>query len=182
MNCSLNIKRQKWVDHKFNLGIDPGWSYNIVTRISDIGLRCRHHCGQLTDALLSTRVNEAWSIKEHIGHLIDLEELHINRLKQFEELEDDLIGADMSNRKTEETDHNAEKLADLIARLSDERERLIFQFYKLNTESLNHFALHPRLRVKMRPVDLLYFIGEHDDHHLTSIIHLREALGNQASG
>jgi len=30
-------------------------------------------------------------------------------------------------------------------------------------------ATHPRLKVKMTPVDLAFFDAEHDDHHLLKI-------------
>ncbi len=29
------VKRQTWVDHVFNFGIDIGWQNNILTRIRD---------------------------------------------------------------------------------------------------------------------------------------------------
>jgi hypothetical protein len=37
-------------------------------------------------------------------------------------------------------------------------------------------ALHPRLKVNMRLVDMLYFQAEHDDYHLTRISELRRSL------
>ncbi|NOT35790.1 MAG: hypothetical protein HOP11_00260 [Saprospiraceae bacterium] len=94
----LKISRQKWTDHKFNFGIDVGWSQNIITRISDIGMRCQYHCDSLSDEMLSTRYDQKWSIKENIGHLIDLEELHLKRIIQFKSLETELIATDMSNQ------------------------------------------------------------------------------------
>jgi hypothetical protein len=33
-------------------------------------------------------------------------------------------------------------------------------------------ALHPRLNLPMRVIDLIYFIAEHDDHHLARITDL----------
>jgi len=169
----LQFSRQRWVNHQFNFGIDVGWSQNIITRISDIGIRCQYHCNGLSEELLSTRHNQEWSIKEHIGHLIDLEELHLHRINQFKNLNTELTAADMSNRKTEVSNHNDKLLKDLIAELIVERESLIHQYQSLPLESLDHFALHPRLHVNMRPVDLLFFIGEHDDHHLSTIIQLK---------
>ena len=176
MKVKLDITRQKWVDHKFNLGIDPGWSHNVITRISDIDVRCEHHCAGLSDEELSTRLNDKWSIKEHIGHLIDLEELHINRIIQFKNLKNNLDAADMSNKKTEASNHNDRSLKDLISELVTEREELIRQFQALNEECMNHAAMHPRLKVEMKPVDLMFFVGEHDDHHLTSIRKIKKKL------
>ncbi|MBK7966141.1 MAG: DinB family protein [Bacteroidetes bacterium] len=170
----LQFSRQKWVHHQFNLGIDVGWSQNIITRISDIGMRCQYHCEELSDIMLSTSHDQEWSIKEHIGHLIDLEELHLQRIDQFKDLKTELTAADMSNQKTKASNHNDKPLKDLIAELIIEREKLIHQYLSLSLESINHSSHHPRLNVKMKPVDLLFFIGEHDDHHLTSILEIKK--------
>jgi hypothetical protein len=35
--------------------------------------------------------------------------------------------------------------------------------------------LHPRLKQPMRLVDHLYFVAEHDDHHLATIREMMEA-------
>jgi DinB superfamily len=176
MKTELNFSRQKWVEHKFNFGIDVGWSQNIITRISDIGIRCQYHCDGLSNEMLSTRHDQHWSIKEHIGHLIDLEELHQYRINQFKDFKAELNAADMSNKRTADANHNNKLLKDLISELIFEREKLILEFQSLSVESLNHYSLHPRLNVKVRPVDLLFFIGEHDDHHLTSIIEIKNKL------
>jgi len=36
---------------------------------------------------------------------------------------------------------------------------------------------HPRLKTPMRLVDHLYFVAEHDDHHLARIWELVNAVG-----
>jgi uncharacterized damage-inducible protein DinB len=163
------MKRQPWTAHVFNLDIDPGWIYNILTRVEDTELRLRHYCKELDDAHLSLQTNGAWSIKEHIGHLIDLEELHLNRLKEFADLKVVLTGADMSNAKTEAAAHNERAITDLLDEFSQTRKELAQAYKALPEQSLFHKAMHPRLKVLMRPVDLMYFIAEHDDHHLATI-------------
>ncbi len=114
--------------------------------------------------------------KEHIGHLIDLEELHLFRISEFMELKPELTAADMANLKTENANHNDKSLKNIISELINEREKLIHNFLSLGTEALNHSSLHPRLKVKIKPVDLLFFIGEHDDHHLTTIIQIKNKI------
>ena len=78
------IPRQQWTDHIFSLDIDPGWAGNILTRVRDTEIRLHHYCKHLDDAQLSMKPDGGWSIKEHIGHLIDLELLHHGRLKELE--------------------------------------------------------------------------------------------------
>ena len=169
-------RRQEWKDHVFHFGIDIGWTQNVMSRIQDSAFRIVHHTMNIDDTLLSKRLDGKWSIKEHVGHLIDLEQLWINRFKQFEKLLPELIAADMSNQKTENENHNNKSIQTLIETFKEERKKLITTFDELSDEAIHHFSFHPRFKVKMRPIDLLFFIAEHDDHHLTSIVQLKEAF------
>lgn len=168
--------RQAWVEHTFNLPGEPQWGHNIATRVSDVAIRCQHHLAGLSDHQLSQRPEDQWSIKEHVGHLIDLEQLHMHRLNQFAEMKKELVAADMSNTLTESNDHNAATVEHLIAELGDKRKALIEQFWSLTEASMLHSAFHPRLRVQMKPVDILFFAGEHDDHHIASMLELKLQL------
>jgi len=42
----------------------------------------------------------------------------------------------------------------------------------LEPESFARVAIHPRLNIPMRLVDMLYFQAEHDDYHLARISEL----------
>lgn len=163
------IKREPWVNHKFNLGIDIGWTQNIMSRISDTILRIQHHTSGLSDDQLSRIMDGKWSIKKHVGHLIDLEELWVNRFLQFEELVPELVYADMTNQKTEQADYNSQSIQSLIENFKYERQKLIDTYQSLSDKAIYHQAFHPRIKVLMRPVDLLFFVAEHDDHHITSM-------------
>lgn len=173
------MKRQKWTDHNFNLGIDPGWTANVLIRVQDTEIRLKYHCVNLTDPQLSYKPEGAWSIKEHIGHLIDLEELHHHRIKQFTGFNAELSAADMSNAKTEAGQHNKRTLDALLTDFAKARTNFITDFLSLSEASLNHAALHPRLKIPMKPVDLLFFVAEHDDHHLATIMEIIRVKGEQ---
>ena len=85
---------------------------------------------------------------------------------------DTLDAADLSNRKTNEANHNARKLAKILAEFHAERVCLLDRaekFRQLQPTLLTHAKLHPRLRQPMRVVGHLYFVAEHDDHHLARI-------------
>lgn len=166
--------RQKWTAHRFNLDIHPGWSHNILTRVTDTVVRLRHHCDHMSEAELTLKPDGGWSIKEHIGHLIDLEELHHKRLVEFSELRQELSGADMLNIKTEKADHNSSSMQNLLNEFNESRVEFLETFRLLPKNSLEHLAMHPRLKVPMKPVDLLFFVAEHDDHHLTSILEIKQ--------
>lgn len=167
------IPRQKWTAHIFNLGLDPGWSTNVLTRIYDTAIRISHHCQNLTDQQLSFKPNGAWSIKEHLGHLIDLEDLHTGRLREFAEYKAELTGADMSNARTEAANHNEQSLESLMSDFKQGREEFVATYMSLDDQCHQHIAMHPRLKAAMKPVDLLFFVAEHDDHHITSMLEIK---------
>lgn len=169
-------QRQQWTDHVFPFGIDTGWSQNIRTRVADTPMRLRHHTNNLSTAQLTQQLSGQWSMQEHIGHLIDLETLHTGRLQQFAALVPELTAADMSNAATEAANHNTTSIADLLQHFSAARKKLLQTFDALSEASLQHEAFHPRLKIMMRPVDILFFAAEHDDHHLTTMLEIKQAL------
>ncbi len=162
------MQRTPWVERKFTMDFPVGWIHNILERLYGTASRLTELVSSLSDEQLSD-VDSGWSIKEHIGHLFDLEFLHIERIRQFKNRETDLTGADMSNRRTNESNHNLVEVNKLISDFQVERQRLINEFDALTDNDHYFESLHPRLKVKMRPIDLAYFTAEHDDHHLASI-------------
>lgn len=170
------MKRQPWTSHIFNLNIHPGWAANIMTRVQDTEIRIQHYCKDLSDTQLSFQSQGGWSIKEHIGHLIDLEVLHHQRIAEFAILKTELSAADMSNAQTEAANHNSKSFENLLNAFRSARNAFITEFEALPESSLQHQAMHPRLKVPMKPVDLLFFVAEHDDHHLATILALKKIV------
>jgi DinB superfamily len=74
--------------------------------------------------------------------------------------------ADSENRVTESADHRAAPIAKILNRLRDGREGLVFRLEGLTEDEVVRAAFHPRLQQLMSLVDWLYFLAEHDDHHL----------------
>jgi hypothetical protein len=60
-------------------------------------------------------------------------------------------------------------LADILADFRKARLRLVDRVAELEPELFARSMLHPRLKQPMRLVDHLYFVAEHDDHHLAKI-------------
>ncbi len=92
------MERTKWVDRKFSFDIPEGWLLNILTRLEGTIVRLKSLTTTLSDAQLSEKPNGEWSIKEHIGHLLDLEEIHLGRIYDFIDRKAILSAADMSNQ------------------------------------------------------------------------------------
>jgi hypothetical protein len=167
------MQRTKWVDRKFNLDIPPGWMPNVLERLYGTTGRIIELTFGLSEEQASSRAEDKWSIKEHIGHLTDLEELHEGRVDDFIARRELLRAADMNNAKTEKAAHNAATSDQLINDFRNARMRLIRRLQELDDDIQGFQSLHPRLQVMMRPVDMAFFTAEHDDHHLASI---REAI------
>ncbi len=114
---------------------------------------------------------DGWSVKEHAGHLYDLEELWWKRLQDFLDRKEILSFADITNIKTKEAGHNGKSLEQLMQQFTMERQRMLEAVYYFDKLTLALTSIHPRLQ-SMRLIDSLFFVAEHDDHHVTAISNL----------
>ena len=112
---------------------------------------------------------DGWSVKEHVGHLYDLEELWWRRLQDFLDRKEILSPADLTNTKTKEAGHNEKTLEGLMQQFTIERQRILETIYGFDKGTLGLLSIHPRLQRPMRLIDSLYFVAEHDDHHIAVI-------------
>jgi len=161
------MKQLKWTDRKFDFGFRKEYLPFMLERIKATPPRIEEMIKNYSEEKLAQQVNGQWSVKQHIGHFIDLEELHQARVEQFKKGFAELRAADMQNKKTYEADHNARKTADLLAELRKVRAHFITSIEEIEEAKLEHKALHPRLQNQITITDLVYFVGEHDNHHLT---------------
>jgi hypothetical protein len=81
----------------------------------------------------------------------------------------ELKTADLSNRKTHEAGHNQRRIEDILMEFRKARLRLVDRLGDFEPDLFARSIPHPRLRTPMRLVDHLYFVAEHDDHHLARI-------------
>jgi hypothetical protein len=162
-------ERSRWTDRKFTFGLPTGWLPNIIERLRGTPYRLREITSHLNEALGSSKSQNAWSIKQHIGHLSDLEELHEGRLDDILEGKKMLRAADMTNARTNSADHNKKSLMLLLMDFSTKRQHFIQRLESFDPLHAETKAIHPRLRSHMRVVDIAFFTAEHDDHHLASI-------------
>src|ERR1700675_397330 len=117
------------------------------------------------DALI-WKPGEKWSAQEHAGHLADLEPLWMARVDDYIKGASQLAVADLSNRKTSEAQHNRRPIDEILAEFRSTRSRLVGGVERIDPAIFARASLHPRLKTPMRLVDHLYFVAEHDDHHL----------------
>ena len=160
------MKHTPWLERKFVFDYPVTHAPFFLERLRGIYPRLKAMTEGLSDARLSGRKGDAWSLKEHIGHLADLEILHDSRIDDFLQGKEVLKPADMSNQATNEAHHNERTIESLLDHFKNVREAFIGRLENLDDEIYSRTALHPRLKVPMRLVDMIYFVTEHDDHHL----------------
>ncbi|HEY0005406.1 MAG TPA: DinB family protein [Pyrinomonadaceae bacterium] len=168
------VRRIAWIERKFSFDFPVGMFPNILERVRGTPARLEDLTRSLSKEILTRRDGKRWSIQEHAGHLLDLGALDLGRLDDFEAGRETLRAADMENRRTYEADHNRGQMADILKAFRAERAEFVRRLEEYDEEFVARAALHPRLKIRMRVVDLCFFISEHDDHHLSSI---RELIG-----
>ncbi len=167
------MDRYIWVERKFEFAL-PAWMFpNTVERVRGGPARLEESIRELSDAVLTQRIDDRWSIKEHAGHLYDLESLWARRLDELCEGATQLTAWEETNRATNEANHNANALDAILSRFRRARTLWVERLDNLGDNVIERTALHPRLQKPMRTIDLVYFVAEHDDHHLAEINRLK---------
>lgn len=162
-----------WLKKQFVFDTDPKMLPLLIERLRGTHLRLLDRTERIIEQDLTKKVKGKWSINEHVGHLLDMEELWEKRIEDYKKPSKFLSPADMQNKKTENAQHNAVPTKQLIAQFVLKRQHLIEQFESLADEQVSLKLHHQRLNVHMNAADTAYFIAEHDDHHLASITELR---------
>ena len=162
------IQPTPWVQRSFQFNVPIGLFPVIFSRLEGTIFRL-HSILLNADEDYCSRRSEGWSVKDQVGHLYDLEELWWTRLQDFQQGKELLTPADITNRRTTEAGHNEKTLEQLLQQFSIERQKMLEAAYGFDEQLLSRTALHPRLQQPMRVIDALYFVAEHDDHHIAAI-------------
>jgi hypothetical protein len=160
------VRQVAWLDREFNFDQPIGVFPSLLERLRGTSVRAKDLVAGRSEKMLAARVNETWSVKENLGHLIELCALDDRRLSEFLNAAEVLSPADVENRATEIADYRSVPIAEIVDRLSFGREALIARLEVLTEDQVGRIALHPRLQKHMRLLDWAYFLAEHDDHHL----------------
>lgn len=171
------VNQIKWMQRKFEFNSPPGMMPNLLERMAGTPVRIEDMITTTDDKILSAKPDNKWSVKEHIGHLTDIEELHEKRLQEILNGKTELTAADMSNKKTNEAGHSLRKATDLLGDFKRTRNEFVKKLEALNEDQILLSAMHPRLRQPMRIIDIAFFTAEHDDQHLAIIRRLLSSEG-----
>jgi uncharacterized damage-inducible protein DinB len=164
-----------WFERKFEFSFPLELHPNLLARLRGTPARLEEVLRGRPHEILITKPAEKWSAQEHAGHMLDLEPLWLARVGDYVAATDQLTPTDLKNRKTDEANHNARPLEEILTGFRAARKRLLQQVDELDASLFSRAIPHPRLKTPMRLVDHLYFVAEHDDHHLARIWELIEA-------
>ncbi|HSZ64182.1 MAG TPA: DinB family protein [Terriglobales bacterium] len=160
-----------WFERKFDFAFPVELHPNLRARLRGTPARLEEIIYGVDPEILvrKPQENDKWSAQEHAGHLADLETLWLARVDDYINNESPLTAADLTNRKTFAAQHNRRAVQEILAEFRSARAQLLGKLENIDRAMYARTALHPRLKTPMRLVDHLYFVAEHDDHHLAYI-------------
>jgi len=168
-----------WFERRFDFTFPAELLPNLLTRLRGTPARLDEMLRNRLQNTITDKPDGKWSAQEHAGHLLDLEPLWLARVNDFVAGSQGLTPTDLQNRRTDEAHHNAVPIEDILFNFRRHRIQLLNRIAQLQGSSDEAFTRtipHPRLKTPMRLVDHLYFVAEHDDHHLA---HIWQLIGNR---
>ena len=173
------MQRIKWTDRRFDFNFPAGIYPEMIERVRGTPARLEELLAGLSPETLTNQADGRWSMQENAGHLLDLEALVSQRIDEYLAGNTTLHAADMSNRKTYDASHNNVPVDTILKDFRAARYGIVQRLESLGPEIFARAALHPRLNVQMRLVDMLFFQAEHDDYHLARISELKRLVAKQ---
>jgi uncharacterized damage-inducible protein DinB len=171
------INRILWEERNFDFDFPPSLAPELLERLRGTPARLAERVELLPDELLEKRDGDKWSIKEHVGHLMDVEELFIGRLDDYDNGFAELRPAEMTGKKTFAANHNEADIKDILIGFREERGKLVSRLDELDEAGFARVAHHPRLNKPMRLCDMMLFEATHDDYHMVDITELIRKFG-----
>jgi uncharacterized damage-inducible protein DinB len=166
------MARTPWLSRKFDFSSSVDTLPALHDRLGLAPARLAEALRGHSQNALTRKPEGKWSAQEHAGHLADLEPLWLARVNDYIAGAARLTPADLTNRKTDEANHNGRPLSEILQEFRAAREGLLASVAQVDAAVFVRAILHQRLEVPMRLVDHLYFVAEHDDHHLAQIAEL----------
>lgn len=168
-----------WFARSFPFPVSAELIPNIASRLRGTPARLEELLRGIDPDLAKAKLEDNWSIQEHVGHLGDIEPLWLSRVENYVSGSNELTPTDLQNKQTDAANHNVQPLDQTLRRFRDARATLLRRVENLDIKSLTSSILHPRLHGPMGVSDHLYFVAEHDDHHLATIHSMLAILRSQ---
>ena len=163
------MSQMPWFERKFDFSFPVEELPKVCARLRSTPVRLEEEFRGRTLQTLVRKPDGKWSAQENAGHMLDLEPLWIVRIADYVNGSAQLTEADLTNRQTYEANYNAMPTFEIVVGFRTARDQLLKCVERVNPSLFAVPILHPRLKRPMRLVDHLYFVAEHDDHHLARI-------------
>src|SRR5216684_3526638 len=112
-----------WFERTFEFRFPVDHYPNLCIRLRGTPARLEEIVRGVPRDVLDRKPGDKWSAQEHVGHLLDLEPLWAARVDDFVAGGDTLTAADLRNRKTDEANHNARDIAEILTGFRAARRR-----------------------------------------------------------
>jgi hypothetical protein len=119
------IAQTAWSKRKFRFDQPIGVFPLLLEHLRGTPARAHERVALLSEDMPATRVNHKWSLKQHLGHVVDLQPLNDRCRKEFLNGAEVLSAAEVENRVTETAGHRDVPMASIIRRLTIGREDLV---------------------------------------------------------
>lgn len=153
-----------WFERNLKFGYPIEMLPYFLERLEGSIVRIQSKVKGVDDKILSTRLNDKWSIKQNIGHLAEVDEIANKRMDEM--VKEIPI---LSPAVFEPQDYNPWPIEKVLELFKTTRLKNLIKYKSIPEGDLLKSSLHPRLKVQMTPVDLAWFDAEHDDHHFLTI-------------
>lgn len=117
-----------------------------------------------------------WSIHEHAGHLLTIESLWIARLDDFVMKSETLRSWNENNTDTDAANFNEQRIVKILQDFTDIRKVHTEMLQEMEASATSLTCCHTRLGRTFTLADHVYFMTEHDLHHLQIIRHQLDAI------
>ena len=115
------------MERKFHFQVEENILPAIRERLLGTIPRLEYKLRDTPAEVQKRKPDEKWSIREQVGHLIDLEELWQGRIEDLSQGATDLRAWDLVNRQTFEAGHNERSLEQLLDQFSTVRRQTLTQ-------------------------------------------------------
>ncbi len=169
------MEKLQWFNRVFNFGAPNGMLPFYLERLQGTIVRVENKVQGISEEILSTRLDNKWSVKENIGHLAEVDHIAGKRIGEM------ISGiSPMSPAVFEPRPYYEWPMSKVVEYFKENRIRNIERYAALTSDELERSSEHPRLKVRMTPVDLALFDAEHDDHHLVRINEILSVLASNS--
>lgn len=166
--------KENWLEKQFDFEFPASRYVEFLRFLRQTPAKLDALTKNLPREILICRDGDSWSIQENAGHFLAGEALFLGRLDDYEANAPVLRPARFEDNPTDKANFNEKDIRWILDEFRTQRGIYIHRLEAMPQEAFEKSILHPRLNRSMRLCDMLFFHAQHDQHHLTRIIELKD--------